>query len=55
MSQASLWEMANLESDSDHRDHFDRRLVCQSRVEPMLLLSGDSQLQLYGSTVIMVD
>jgi PIN domain nuclease of toxin-antitoxin system len=34
---------------------FDRLLVCQSRVEPMLLLSGDSQLQRYGSTVIMVD
>jgi PIN domain nuclease of toxin-antitoxin system len=44
----------DLESDGVHRDPFDRLLVCQSRVEPMLLLSGDSQLQRYGSTVIVV-
>jgi hypothetical protein len=28
-------------------------LVCQSRVEPMLLLTGDSQLRSYGATVIV--
>ncbi len=33
---------------------FDRLLVCQSRVEPMLLLSGDSQLQRYGAMVIVL-
>jgi PIN domain nuclease of toxin-antitoxin system len=31
--------VAQLESDGVHRDPFDRLLVCQSRVEPMLLLS----------------
>jgi PIN domain nuclease of toxin-antitoxin system len=36
-----------------HRDPFDRLLVCQSRVEPMLLLTVDNQLQRYGSTVIV--
>ena len=38
----------------DHRDPFDRLLVCQSRMEPLLLLTGDSQLKRYGSTVILV-
>jgi len=36
------------------RDPFDRLLVCQSRVEPMLLLSVDSQLGGYGATVNVV-
>ena len=52
---AHLLAVRDLECDSDHRDPFDRLLVCQSRVEPMLLLTGDSQLKRYGSTVIMVD
>ncbi len=43
-----------LESDGVHRDPFDRLLVCQSRMEPLLLLTGDSQLKRYGSTVIVV-
>jgi PIN domain nuclease of toxin-antitoxin system len=29
-------------------------LVCQSRVEPMLLLTVDSQLRSYGTTVIVI-
>jgi hypothetical protein len=28
--------------------------VCQSRVEPMLLLSGDTQLRRHGATVQML-
>jgi hypothetical protein len=28
--------------------------VCQSRVEPMLLLTVDSQLRSYGTTVIVI-
>ena len=36
-----------------HRDPFDRLLVCQSRVEPMLLLTVDTQLRSYGATVIV--
>lgn len=67
VSQASLWEMAikgslgrvrvdlpELESGGEHRDPFDRLLVCQSRVEPILLLSVDRQLRRHGSTVIVI-
>jgi PIN domain nuclease of toxin-antitoxin system len=46
--------VGELESDGVHRDPFDRLLVCQSRVEPMLLLSTDSQLRSYGATVIVL-
>lgn len=48
-----LLAVAELEGDGVHRDPFDRLLVCQSRVEPMLLLSVDSQLRRYGPTVIV--
>jgi len=51
---AHLLTVAEWESDGDHRDPFDRLLVCQSRVQPMLLLSMDRQLQFYGSTVIVI-
>jgi PIN domain nuclease of toxin-antitoxin system len=46
--------VAELENDGEHRDPFDRLLVCQSRVEPMLLLSADRQLQRYSTTVQIV-
>ena len=49
-----LLAVAELESDGVHRDPFDRLLVCQSRVEPMLLVSVDSQLGSYGATVNVV-
>jgi PIN domain nuclease of toxin-antitoxin system len=49
-----LLALGELESDGVHRDPFDRLLVCQSRMEPLLLLTGDSQLKRYGSTVILV-
>lgn len=45
---------AELDNGGEHRDPFDRLLVCQSRVEPMLLLSADRQLQRYGTTVQIV-
>lgn len=48
-----LLAVAALEMNGEHRDPFDRLLVCQSRVEPMLLLSADSQLSRYGDTVIV--
>ncbi len=51
---AHLLAVAQLEHNGDHRDPFDRLLVCQSRVEPMLLLTADRQLQRYGSTVHVV-
>ena len=50
---AHLLAVAELDNDGQHRDPFDRLLVCQSRVEPMLLLTVDSQLQRYGSMVIV--
>jgi PIN domain nuclease of toxin-antitoxin system len=57
-----LLAVAELESYGDHRDPyrcaedfvFDRLLVYQSRVEPMLLLSVDRQLERYGATVAVV-
>jgi len=49
-----LLAVAELKSDGDHRDPFDRLLVCQSRTEPMLLLTADRQLGRYGATVIVL-
>ncbi|MFM7361788.1 MAG: type II toxin-antitoxin system VapC family toxin [Cyanobium sp.] len=46
-----LLAVAELEADAEHRDPFDRLLVCQSRIEPMLLLTADRQLARYGATV----
>jgi len=51
---AHLLAVAQLEPEADHRDPFDRLLVCQSRTEPMLLLTADRQLRRYGTTVIVV-
>jgi len=54
ISNAHVLAVGNLETDGDHRDPFDRLLVCQSRVEPMLLLTVDRQLHSYGTTVIVL-
>jgi PIN domain nuclease of toxin-antitoxin system len=53
ISNAHLLAVGDLETDGVHRDPFDRLLVCQSRVEPMLLLTVDTQLRSYGATVIV--
>jgi PIN domain nuclease of toxin-antitoxin system len=54
-SLATTWRQGPaLESGGEHCDPFDRLLVCQSRVEPMLLLSLDRQIERYGSTVIVI-
>ena len=53
ISNAHLLAVAELETDGVHRDPFARLLVCQSRVEPMLLLSVDSRLRSHGTTVIV--
>jgi PIN domain nuclease of toxin-antitoxin system len=53
ISSAHLLAVAELETDGVHRDPFARLLVCQSRVEPMLLLSVDSRLRSHGTTVIV--
>lgn len=55
VNNAHLLAVAELESGGVHRDPFDRLLVCQSRVEPMLLLTVDSQLRRYGATVIVLE
>ena len=54
ISNANVLAVAELETDGDHRDPFDRLLVCQSRLEPMLLLTVDRQLLSYGATVIVL-
>jgi PIN domain nuclease of toxin-antitoxin system len=54
ISNAHVLAVAELETDGLHRDPFDRLLVCQSRVEPMLLLTVDRQLGSYGATVIVL-
>lgn len=51
---AHLLAVAELEAQGNHRDPFDRLLICQSRVEPMLLLTCDHQLKSYGATVVGV-
>ncbi len=51
---AHLLAVASLDAVAEHRDPFDRLLVCQSREEPMLLLTADRQLQRYGATVVLV-
>jgi PIN domain nuclease of toxin-antitoxin system len=53
ISNAHLLAVGDLETDGVHRDPFDRLLVCQSRMEPMLLLTVDTQLRSYGATVIV--
>ena len=38
-----------------HRDPFDRLLIAQSQVEPMILLTNDELLVQYGSSVRLID
>ena len=54
ISNAHVLAVAELQTDGGRLDPFDRLLVCQSRVEPMLLLTVDRQLRSYGITVIVV-
>jgi len=46
--------VATLPAFDDHRDPFDRLLVAQSQTEPLVLLTADSVLARYGSTVQVV-
>jgi hypothetical protein len=55
ISNVHLLAVADLESDGVHRHPFDRLLVCQSRLEPMLLLTADDQMRHYGTTVLVLD
>lgn len=49
-----LLAVAELETCPGHRDPFDRLLVAQSRVEPLLLLTADRQLAAYGPMVTVI-
>ena len=51
ISNEHLLEVAQLETIEGHRDPFDRLLVAQSRVEPLLLFTCDQALKAYGSCV----
>ena len=43
--------VAKLANDNDHKDPFDRLLVAQSMVEPVVLLTADPKLSSYGGLV----
>ena len=49
-----LLSVAALPLFDDHRDPFDRLLVAQSQTEPLVLLTSDTKLARYGSTVRVV-
>jgi PIN domain nuclease of toxin-antitoxin system len=49
-----LIAVATLPTFEDHRDPFDRLLVAQSQREPLTLVTADSRLARYGSTVQVV-
>ena len=54
ISNEHLLEIARLETIEGHRDPFDRCLVAQSRVEPLLLFTCDRALQAYGTCVRLI-
>lgn len=49
-----LLQVATLPLFDDHKDPFDRLLVAQSQSEPVILLTADSKLARYGSTIQIV-
>ena len=49
-----LLHVAAMPAFADHKDPFDRLLVAQSMTEPLILLTADSKLARYGSTVRVV-
>ena len=48
----ALWAIAEL--PHHHQDPFDRLLIAQAMTEPMRLMTHDTQIQKYGSMVLMV-
>jgi PIN domain nuclease of toxin-antitoxin system len=54
ISQEHLLAVARLPPQDEHKDPFDRLLVAQSLTEPLILLTADSKLARYGSTVRVV-
>lgn len=51
ITNVHLLAVAALPIHDDHRDPFDRLLVAQSLSEPLILLTGDTKLARYGTTV----
>lgn len=37
-----------------HRDPFDRALIAQAMIEPLILLTHDRQVAVYGGTILLV-
>lgn len=54
IKDAHIRAVAALPFTGDHRDPFDRLLVAQSMTEPLLLLTADTALAGYGTTVRLV-
>lgn len=49
-----ILEVPKLSTYADHKDPFDRLLVAQSRSEPLILLTTDTKLTRYGSTIRLI-
>ena len=54
ISAQHMMGVATMAYPSAHRDPFDRLLVMQSRAEPLILLTADRALAVYGETVHVV-
>ena len=54
ISNEHLLEVVRLETIEGHCDPFDRLLVAQSRVEPLLLFTCDRGMQAYGPCVRLI-
>lgn len=54
ISAQHAMQVATLAYPTAHRDPFDRLLVVQSRIEPLVLLTTDRALGAYGETVRVV-
>ena len=49
-----ILQLSELPTFPDHKDPFDRMLVAQSLSEPLILLTADTKLARYGTTVRVV-
>jgi len=54
VSAAHAAQIARLPHAADHKDPFDRLLVAQSMVEPLVLLTADPKVVAYGSLTKLV-
>ena len=54
ITAAHMMQVAALPYPSAHRDPFARLLVVQSRLEPLVLLTADRALGVYGDTIRIV-